>query len=185
MTYSQINFQSDMDKVPLYPEIANQIDSIYSDFDFQFRFWIDGPLLRINKKRVFIMTLKSNNWTCFLYKFTYKRRDSYFKIKPDIRINNCDSVWNYFMQNHILQLPTMESLQIKINELMRSRDSRFVIADGLTYSIEFIEKDKYKRLDYHCPITFNKEFPEIHELSDISNIVKLIFTISKIKYKPC
>ena len=81
-TYSQINFQSDIDKTPLYPDIASQIESIYPNYDFQFRFWIDGPLLRLNKKRLFVMTLLDNNWICESYKFVYNRRYAYRLIKP-------------------------------------------------------------------------------------------------------
>jgi len=185
-TYSQINFQSDINKTPLYPDMASQIESIYKNYDFQFRFWIDGPLLRLNKKRLFVMTQLDNKWICDSYKLVYNRKNYISLIKPEYHFSNCDSVWNYFMQNHILDLPTMEYLEIKFNDLNGDGNTaRVIIADGQSYSLEFLAKDKYKRLVYHCPITFNKEYPEIPELSEISNIIKLIFTIAKIKFEPC
>jgi hypothetical protein len=90
------------------------------------------------------------------------------------------------MQNKILDLPTMGFLKTKFSDLKKVEGAdRIIIADGQIYSLEFIDKNKYKRLQYHCPITYKKAYPEISELTEISNIVKLIFTIAKIKYEPC
>jgi hypothetical protein len=184
--YSQIDFQSDTNKTPIYPNLANQIDNSYPKFDFQFRFWVDGPLLRLSKKRIIIMTLTDTKWICDLYKIVYSLKNNTLVIKKYSQIENCDSIWNYFIQNHIFELPTMDSLMLKFKAITNDRKGdRIIIADGLNYSLEFLSKNKYKRLEYHCPITYKNEYPEIPELSNISNIVKRLFILAKIKFEPC
>jgi hypothetical protein len=179
--FSQIDFESDKNKSYLHPEFSNQIDSFYKDFDFQFRFWIDGSLLRMDKKVLFIMTQENGKWVCVLYKFAYSKKNQSYLKRINKQIENCDSIWNYFMQNNIIDLPDMHFLKNKFN----GDTSKIVIADGLTYSFEFIKRDKYKKLEYHCPVTYCKSYPQIPELLNISNIVKLIYLKIGYGYDPC
>lgn len=51
---------------------------------------------------------------------------------------------------------------------------RIVVADGVTYSLEFFKANKYKRIEYYCPIHFAKEYKHIPELQYFSNILRYI-----------
>lgn len=185
-SFAQIDFVSEIDKAPLHPEIANQIEKIHPENDFQLRFWIDGSNLRLNKKRFFLITLIGKKWLCESYRLDYNKNKEIKLQKENELKSNCDSLWKELVQYNILTLQGMDLLKKEFLSVNENGDtSQLVIADGLFYSIEFVKNNKYKRVEYQCPITYFETYSDIKELSDISNIIKLIYRIFDINEKPC
>jgi len=132
------------------------------------------------------MSQKDGKWYCESYKLDYNKSEGFQLKKVNELKSDCDSTWNYFMKNNILILPDMDLLKSKFLSIKENGDtSKLVIADGKVYSFEFLKKGKYKRIEYHCPFSYFKEYPNIIELSCISNIIKLIYRKLEIKGEPC
>ncbi|MDY0143769.1 MAG: hypothetical protein RBR97_17930 [Bacteroidales bacterium] len=173
---SQIDFETDANKDYLYPDIIAEIGNLSKDYDFQFRFWIHGGIAIPAQKDLFVMTFKNGIWNCQNYQFVYRKRRKYRIVENDLSIENCDSIWNYFNDNKILNLPDMESLKKDFYFLDSNGDTlKTMVMDGLNYSFEFLKYDKYKLIEYHSPITYSKKYTHIPELKYISNIIRLIY----------
>ena len=101
--------------------------------------------------------------------------NEYKVIKHKIHEKDCDSIWKYFSDNKILELPDLGALInqffIKNNDGSRSM---IKVIDGETYTFEFITANSYKRINYHCPESYATEYTDIPELKYIVNIIKLI-----------
>ena len=174
--FAQVDFQSNSVRNFLHPELSNQINQLFPQYDFQLRFWIDGSLIRQKQKRLIIMSYYHNKWEGDSYKIVNRNKTSKSELRITSTINDCDLIWLYFIQNNILNLQTPETIKLKLNELQaREGSSRFLSTDGQTYYFEFITKEKYKRLEYSCPITLSEHYPEIPGLLDLMNIIKRLF----------
>lgn len=90
------------------------------------------------------------------------------------------------MQNKILELPDQKALRDRFFFINSNGDTgKIAVTDGLIYSVEFIAKNKYKRIEYHCPFTYSKKYSNIPELKFISNIIRLIYRKIGNNYEPC
>ena len=49
----------------------------------------------------------------------------------------------------------------------------------------FFKPNKYKRIEYHCPVTYGKKYSHIRELKFITNIIRLIYRKIGNDYEPC
>lgn len=178
--FGQIDFEPDSDKVALFPEVTRKIRNLPTDFDFQLRFWIHGGIALPDAKNLFIMTYKNGKWDSQSYKFCYKKRTQ-FNI-----VENSDSIWEYFKENEILSLPDMQALKEEFFTINENGDTgKICVIDGLGYTFEFIKYDKYKRINYHCPITYGETYTHIRELQFVSNIIRLIYRKIGNENEPC
>jgi hypothetical protein len=184
--YAQFDFNSDSLKSTLYPEIVSHIGKLDDNYDFQLRFWIHGGIAIPDQKNLFVMSNKNGIWSSGSYNFINHKRKSYKIEYAYSHQINCDSVWNYFQQNNILYIPNMDSLKDRFYFITENGDTaKIQVLDGLEYTFEFITPYKYKRIEYHCPITYSKKYTHINELQNISNIIKMIYQIMGIPYEPC
>lgn len=193
--YSQINFESDTSKIALYPEITSRIRKLPQDFDFQLRFWTGGGMVVPSEYDLFILTFKNGIWKSQTYKITYKKGNKFRIVENKKIIENCDSIWDYFMKNEILNLPDMRTLKRDFYPIHETSDTgiitfptnrgRFVVLDGAIYTFEFIKAKGYKRIEYHCPVTYGKRFTHIREFQLVTNIIRLIYKNIGKNYDPC
>ena len=184
--FGQIDFEPDTNSIALYPNITNKIKNLPHDFDFQFRFWVHGGISLPDKKDLFIMTEKNGIWNCQYYKFIYKKKKQYQILETNAQIDNCDSIWHIFMKNEILNLPDMQTLKKDFYFVDQNGDTaKILVMDGLNYSLEFFKPNKYKRIEYHCPVTYGKKYSHIRELKFITNIIRLIYRKIGNDYEPC
>ena len=184
--HSQIDFDSDTSKSMLFPDVIAKIENLDRDFDFQLRFWTHGGITVPDQKDLFAMTLKNGMWNCQYFKFAYRGKKGYRIIENKSNIENCDSIWNYFVKNDILVLPTMNLLKDRFFYLNANGDTaKIIVLDGLSYSFEFLQQNKYKRIEYQCPVSYSKAYTDIQELQYISDIIRLIYRTMGIRNDPC
>ena len=165
----------------LYPVEISKIKKFNNDFDFQLRFWIHRGCTVPYSMDLFVMSQKNGKWSGEYYSLKEKMTKEYIYlneykvIKHKIHEKDCDSIWKYFSDNKILELPDMEALkhQFFIQNIDGSR-STIKVMDGETYTFEFITANSYKRINYHCPESYATEYTHIPELKYIVNIIKLI-----------
>ncbi len=161
--------------------MIGNIKKFNTNFNFQLRFWIHKGNTIPYSQDLFVMSQKNGKWSCEYYTLEEKVTkkfiplNEYKIIKHKIHITDCDSMWTYFNDNKILELPDMESLkhQFFIRNIDGSR-STVKIMDGETYTFEFISENSYKRINYQCPASFSRAYTHIPELKCIINIIKLI-----------
>ncbi len=172
--FSQIDFKSDETKNIEHPEFIRQIDTIFKSYDFQLRFWMDGSTVKTKAKFFYTMTFNDGYWHCDLFKFVEKQKQSYLE-KVYLKVDNCDSIWNCFVKNNILNLPSYNALKEKIDSCCKNKS--FVVACESSYTFEFLSRDKYKKLQYGCPNSYSKEYPQIEGYKNISDIIRLIYKV--------
>jgi len=161
--------------------MIGNIKKFNTDFNFQLRFWRHKGNTIPYSQDLFVMSQKNGKWSCEYYTLEQKVTkkyiplDEYKIIKHKIQITDCDSMWKYFTDNKILELPDMESLkhQFFIRNIDGSR-STVKVMDGETYTFEFISENSYKRINYQCPESFSRTYTHIPELKYIVNIINLI-----------
>ena len=208
--FSQIDFDSDSIKAPIYPEITQKIKKLNTNFDFQLRFW------SYRQGWVFVMTMRDNNWCCQSYNFSFNKKKK-IKIKKNNIIDpNCDSIWNYLVANNVLNLPDMELIEkdmyitvmpelveketidiqneefLPVNSITNDatvikqteRKLRHLIADGGSYSLELLKGNKYKRIVYRNPVAYAEIYKNVEELQEMSNIIQFIYEILNIENQP-
>jgi hypothetical protein len=185
VVFGQIDFEPDTNRNTLFPGITSKIKDIPNDFDFQLRFWEYGGLSLPDKKSLFIMTMNNGNWDCQSYRFISNKRKGYSIHEAKTKIDNCDSTWDYFMKNDILNLPDMQALKKDFHFVDQNGDTLvMLIDDGLLYTLEFIKPGKYKRIEYDCPVTYGKKYTHIPELQYMTNIIRLIYRKIGNSYEP-
>jgi len=108
---AQIDFESDINKEKLYSDLIPKIKVLNQDFDFQLRFWQNEGMIFPCTRKLFTMTLKNGTWSCKSFDIQLKNQTDYRIKKKRNKVENCDSIWNFFIKNHILQLPDMNLLQ--------------------------------------------------------------------------
>jgi len=165
----------------LYPVEISNIKKFNKDFDFQLRFWRHRGNTIPYSMDLFVMSQKNGKWSGEFYTLEEKRTkefislNKYKVIKHTIHTKDCDSIWKYFSDNKIVELPDMEKLRHQFfTQNTDGSISTIKVMDGETYTFEFITVNSYKRINYQCPQTYATEYTHIPELKYIVNIIKLI-----------
>lgn len=176
----------------LHPEVTKHTKEIDETYDFQLRFWINNSSRVPDTKNLFVMTQKEGNWLCASYiarqKWSKHRKhwDGY-KVKTQ-KIHNidADSIWRFFIENKLLELPDMSALRYKFNKKATDgREYTIEVMDGETYTFEFLTPNSYRRISYHCPAAYAQTFDHIPQLKFVSNIIELIGKIIQREGTPC
>lgn len=118
--------------------------------------------------------------------FNKKWSAKYYYYKPDTNnlfsrdinaIIDIDTIFSRLVSNNIFSLPDQHSLKTgkyeynpETNEFI---DSIMEVADGTSYYIEFKVGDFYRRYSYGNPGSYADFYPQVYELRNFVNIVKI------------
>ena len=129
-------------------------------------------------------TNENTNYT--ILTFNKKWSAKYYYYKPDTNnlfskdINakiDIDTIFSRLVSNNIFSLPDQGSLKTEKYEYNPETNeflgSRIEVADGTCYYIEFKVGDFYRRYSYCNPDSYADFYPQVYELRNFANIVKI------------
>lgn len=86
------------------------------------------------------MTENNGIWSCQYYKLINTKKKRYQIFETKAKIDSCDTIWDFFVKNKILDLPDMQSLKKDFYFVNQNGDTTTtVVMDGLFYSLEFMK----------------------------------------------
>ncbi|NDV95126.1 hypothetical protein D0T84_09360 [Dysgonomonas sp. 521] len=199
--HSQIDFENDpasfddaYNKYYDYKRLNKSIDKdfdIKNDFDFELRFWIEPAPM--SGRSLFLLRKKDDKWNVRFFTHTLEFKEdesihSYWKEK-ELEQKGLSGLWQMLRDNHILTLPTLDSIRDKMRvysadtlaaqgiytQLSGGPYYNPYVLDGVSYRTELRTKDKKRSYSYHCPKGYLKECTNVEELYRAYAIVYLIF----------
>jgi len=158
----------------------NRLDSIFGlqkGADFEFRLHTFGSYPP--DVSTFILTVKDGAYKgrCFKMQDIDSNRYDWVEIVVDTA--NLKNLWDNILLNKVFSLPDFRKLakQKKIDLNYR---------DGIGYTIEYFDrKKKNGALYYHCPVSMSTHYPNVKELEQMTNIIKLVYSYIGKGWKPC
>jgi len=128
-------------------------------------------------------SFKQPNYIILTYNKKWNAKRFYYKpgtdllLSKDVNIMNIDTVFSQLVINNIFSLPDQKSLKKGkytynpvTNEFINSVMSS---VDGTCYYIEFKVGDLYRRYRYWNPDVYADFYPQVYELRNAANIVKI------------
>jgi hypothetical protein len=131
------------------------------------------------------ITLTYNtNFTILTYDKEWSAKYYYCKDGTDTLLckditqkTNIDTIFSRLVLNNIFSLPSDDNLKtekyeynLETNEFI---GSGMGIGDGICYCIEFKVGDRYRRYDFCNPNEYADFYPQVYELRNYANIVKI------------
>ena len=141
-----------------------------------------------NGGEVLILRNVDSGWEAFLYKYYYKmsKRKVLNKLRkmdiiPLLPKSGWSEFWNALKENQLLSLPDDHLIEDKkrgpaeYNKIRKAVGYKKVhILDGTSYDVEVKVNGLLRYYSYRNPESYLEHFPQVEELQNFSNIIRLI-----------
>ncbi|WP_300665398.1 hypothetical protein [Fluviicola sp.] len=120
-------------------------------------------------------------WSVKIKSFDFRLNAMNWKIKEETR--NLDSLFSELVSHNIFSLPDQSDLKMK-RYYYNPKTGEFIgegmgVGCGAHYTIEFKIGDWYRRYSCSSPEAFAEFYPNVHELKDYVNIVRIFEVLIK------
>jgi len=177
-SFGQIEFENNSVRDLKYEHIIGDLPS--EKVQFKLRFWKEVELI----SGTFVeFTLSANKWSYRTGYIDINKSKLIVKDKGQQHIN-LDSIWNDLTRLQILSIkPQLDSKWKGINENGQNYTGKtsgeIYKRNGIFYTIEFIDKLRYRQISYVDPEVIINSFGRIHVTStDHEQIVKIVNLLS-------
>ena len=134
-------------------------------------------------------------------KWTGTKYDYFLKIKRNGKIgkikkctatsvkptNSWETLWQALNEQRISELTSQDSIQHKLRkEVTTPRGTGYQmisVMDGSSYNVELKRNEKIVEYSFHSPWIYSDNFPDVEEVRNYSEIVSILETELKIKFR--